>query len=50
MSIYGARPLKRYIQNTLENNLARKIIKGDVHYGSKAVVDGEGDELKIYTR
>ena len=21
--IYGARPLKRYIQNTLENNLAR---------------------------
>jgi ATP-dependent Clp protease ATP-binding subunit ClpB len=49
-SIYGARALKRYIQNTLENNLARRIIKGDVHYGSKVVVDGEGDELKLYTR
>ncbi|PRR82345.1 ATP-dependent chaperone ClpB [Clostridium vincentii] len=48
--VYGARPLKRYIQNTLENNLARKIIKGDVHYGSKVVVDGEEDNLKIYTR
>jgi len=48
--VYGARPLKRYIQNTLENNLARKIIKGEVHYGSKVVVDGEGDELKLYTR
>ena len=48
--VYGARPLKRYIQNTLENNLARRIIKGDVHYGSKVVVDGEKDELKIYTR
>jgi len=48
--IYGARPLKRYIQNTLENNLARRIIKGDVHYGSKVVVDGEEDELKLYTR
>ena len=26
--IYGARPLRRYIQNTVENSLARKIIKG----------------------
>ena len=48
--VYGARPLKRYIQNTLENNLARKIIKGDVHYGSNVVVDGENDELTLSTR
>ena len=48
--MYGARPLKRYIQNTLENNLARKIIKGDVHYGSNVVVDGENDELTLSTR
>lgn len=48
--VYGARPLKRYIQNTLENSLARKIIKGDVHYGSKVVVEGEDDELVLYTR
>ncbi|MDD6794379.1 MAG: ATP-dependent chaperone ClpB [Clostridiaceae bacterium] len=48
--VYGARPLKRYIQNTLENNLARKIIKGDVHYGSKVVVDSENNELILYSR
>ena len=45
--IYGARPLKRYIQNTLENNLARRIIKGDIYYGCKVVVDGENDELTL---
>ncbi|MGL4106458.1 ATP-dependent chaperone ClpB [Clostridium sp. LP20] len=48
--IYGARPLKRYIQNTLENSLARKIIKGDVYYGSTVVVDGENEELTLSTR
>ena len=48
--VYGARPLKRYIQNTLENSLARRIIKGDVHYGSTVVVDGDNDELTLSTR
>ena len=48
--VYGARPLKRYIQNTLENNLARRIIKGDVYYGSTVVVDGQNNELTLYTR
>ena len=48
--VYGARPLKRYIQNTLENQLARRIIKGDVHYGSTVVVDGQGDELSITSK
>ena len=44
---YGARPLKRYIQNTLENKLARMIIKGQVTYGSKVRIDGENDEIII---
>ncbi|NFR88022.1 MULTISPECIES: ATP-dependent chaperone ClpB [unclassified Clostridium] len=43
--IYGARPLKRYIQNTLENSLARMIIKGDLIYGSKVIVDRENEEI-----
>ncbi|WP_252231605.1 ATP-dependent chaperone ClpB [Clostridium sp. ZBS15] len=43
--IYGARPLKRYIQNTLENSLARMIIKGDLIYGSKVIVDGDNEEI-----
>ena len=45
--VYGARPLKRYIQNTLENTLARKIIKGEIGYGSNVVVDGEEDQIII---
>ncbi|MBN1070193.1 ATP-dependent chaperone ClpB [Clostridium botulinum] len=45
--IYGARPLKRYIQNTLENSLARMIIKGDLIYGSKVIVDGENEEITL---
>lgn len=44
---YGARPLKRYIQNTLENKLARAIIKGEIGYGSKAIVDVEADNIII---
>ncbi|MGL5380292.1 ATP-dependent chaperone ClpB [Clostridium sp.] len=45
--IYGARPLKRYIQNTLENDLARKIIKGEITYGSKVIIDEINNEIKI---
>ena len=44
---YGARPLKRYIQNTLENRLARMIIKGELTYGSKVKIDGKDDEITI---
>ena len=47
--IYGARPLKRYIQNTIENKLARYLIKGDIGYGDTAVVDAKNDELVVYS-
>lgn len=45
--VYGARPLKRYIQNTLENSLARKIIKGEIGYGSNVVVDVKDENIII---
>ncbi|WP_297630081.1 ATP-dependent chaperone ClpB [uncultured Clostridium sp.] len=45
--IYGARPLKRYIQNTIENILARKIIKGEIGFGMTAVVDIDGEEIVV---
>ena len=45
--VYGARPLKRYIQNTIENQLARKIIKGEVVYGSSVVIDWIDGEIRI---
>ena len=47
--VYGARPLKRYIQNTLENKLARLIISGEINYGSHVVIDGKEDEIIIKT-
>ena len=48
--VYGARPLKRFIQNTLENKLARKIIAGDIQYGSTVVVDGIDNEIVIKSK
>ncbi|MGL5152992.1 MAG: type VI secretion system ATPase TssH, partial [Clostridium sp.] len=45
--IYGARPLKRYIQNTLENKLAKMIIRGELTYGDRAVVKAQDDEIII---
>lgn len=45
--VYGARPLKRYIQNTLENKLARRIIAGEITYGSKVIIDGKNEEVII---
>ena len=37
--VYGARPLKRYMQSHLETMLARKIVAGDVLPGQTVRVD-----------
>ena len=37
--IYGARPLKRFIQSQIETKLAKEIIKGTVHQGQHVEVD-----------
>ena len=37
--VYGARPLKRAIQNELENPLAQKILSGDIEPGEVVTVD-----------
>lgn len=44
---YGARPLKRYIQNRIETALAKKIIAGDIGDGAKVLIDLSGEELSI---
>ncbi len=44
--IYGARPLKRYLQSEIETLIARKIIAEDVSPDSEISVDYDG-ELKI---
>ncbi len=43
--VYGARPLKRAIQQELENPLARLILAGEFHPGDTIRVDVQGDEL-----
>jgi ATP-dependent Clp protease ATP-binding subunit ClpB len=43
--IYGARPLKRFIQRNLETKLAREIIAGKIHEHSTVHVTTENDEL-----
>ena len=45
--IYGARPLKRYIGNTLETMIARKMIAGEIYNGCTVVVDGKNDNITI---
>ena len=45
--LYGARPLRRYLQHTVETLLAKKMIEGDITPESRLLVTVEGDELKI---
>ncbi|WPC42276.1 ATP-dependent chaperone ClpB [Clostridium sp. JS66] len=45
--VYGARPLKRYIENVLETSIAKKIIKGDVYEGCTVGVDVRNDEIIV---
>ncbi|HPG94382.1 MAG TPA: ATP-dependent chaperone ClpB [Dokdonella sp.] len=43
--VYGARPLKRAIQQQLENPLARQILEGRFQPGDAVRVDAEGGQL-----
>lgn len=45
--VYGARPLKRYIGNTLETMIARRMIAGEIYNGCTIVVNGEEDNITI---
>ena len=45
--IYGARPLKRAIQQYLENPLAQDILQGKFAAKNKIIVDRDGDSLKF---
>ncbi len=43
--VYGARPLRRYMQRHLETALARKLIGGEIADGAAVVVDAGAGEL-----
>jgi ATP-dependent Clp protease ATP-binding subunit ClpB len=45
--LYGARPLKRYIQRFLETRLAREIVAGNLPDGSRIVIGVSGGQLSV---
>ncbi|WP_287388803.1 ATP-dependent Clp protease ATP-binding subunit [Lachnospira sp.] len=44
---YGARPLRRTIQNEIEDELAERILEGKISYGNKVKVTVKGDKLNF---
>ncbi len=46
--VYGARPLKRFIQHQLETRVGRELIAGDLGEGGKVSVTVEGGELVVH--
>jgi ATP-dependent Clp protease ATP-binding subunit ClpB len=49
--VYGARPLRRLIQSTIEDQLARRVLSGEVLEGDTVTFDGDatGDGLMVVT-
>ena len=45
--VYGARPLRRLVQSTIEDALARGLLAGEIHDGSHVTIDRSGDGVAI---
>ena len=48
--VYGARPLKRFLQSSVETLLAHEIIASQLHEGDTLVVDYNGERLTVSVR
>jgi ATP-dependent Clp protease ATP-binding subunit ClpB len=48
--VYGARPLKRFIQREVETRIGRALLSGEISDGSTIVVDADGEELVVTWR
>ena len=48
--VYGARPLRRFIQREVETRIARALIGGQIRDGATVAVDAEDDELVVTWR
>jgi len=46
--IFGARPLRRVIQDMVEDKLSEDLLRGKFRQGDTAVVDVEGDEIVVH--
>ena len=45
--VFGARPLKRFLQHELETRIGRALISGDLSDGAQVEVDATEDELVV---
>ncbi len=45
--VYGARPLRRFLQHQLETRIGRALLAGDVHDGAVITVDVADDDLVV---
>ena len=46
---YGARPVKRFLQRSVETQLAGEIIRGNIKDGDNVVLDSDGEKLTFTT-
>jgi ATP-dependent Clp protease ATP-binding subunit ClpC len=47
--VFGARPLRRAVQNMIEDRIAEEMLDGNVKAGDNILVDAIGDEIVIKT-
>ena len=47
---FGARPLRRVIQNLVEDPLAEELLRGNFEPGAKVIVDRNGDDINISSK
>lgn len=45
--VYGARPLRRYIQREVETKIGRALIAGNIPDGATISLDADGDQLIV---
>jgi ATP-dependent Clp protease ATP-binding subunit ClpB len=45
--VYGARPLRRFIQREVETRIGRALIAGEINDGATITVDADGGELVV---
>lgn len=48
--VYGARPLKRFIQRNVETGLARKIIAGEIKDQSEVIISAENGRIELLVK
>jgi ATP-dependent Clp protease ATP-binding subunit ClpB len=48
--VYGARPLRRFIQREVETRIGRALLSGEIRDGATIVLDSDGDDLLVTWR